>query len=360
MSSTNATNANLPGRLGDPAMTLATDPRTDPRLVAVMEPLGLAGEAPPVPVTAESSLEELRAYVDEIEPGFETMFDHLFATVPAIDGIDVSTERITGMDGNDLDIFIHRPANASGPMPCVLHTHGGGMALLSAAGASYQYWRNTLASFGMVVVGVEFRNAGGKLGPHPFPAGLTDCASALHWIDDHRSDLGVSSIVVSGESGGGNLALAVGLKANQAGHAHIIDGIYAQCPYISGTYYPAPPELTSLHENDGYFLSGAMMAPLARVYDPTWENANNPLAWPLQAQKSDLEGLPPHIISVNELDPLRDEGLAYYRKLLDAGVSVAARTVNGTCHAGDLLLPADMGDVYAASARDVAGFALAR
>ena len=39
---------------------------------------------------------------------------------------------------------------------------------------------------------------------------------------------------------------------------------------------------------------------------------------------------------MNELDPLRDEGLAYYRKLLAAGVSAGARTVHGTPHAGDM------------------------
>ena len=66
--------------------------------------------------------------------------------------------------------------------------------------------------------------------------------------------------------------------------------------------------------------------------------------------------MPPHVVSVNELDPLRDEGLGYYRKLLAAGVSTYSRTVNGTCHAGDLLLAGAMPEVYAASARDLATF----
>ena len=95
----------------------------------------------------------------------------------------------------------------------------------------------------------------------------------------------------------------------------------------------------------------------ARVYDPTGENATNPLAWPYHASLADLEGLPPHVISVNELDPLRDEGLLYFRKLLHAGVSAHSRTVNGTCHAGDYLFRGAMPDVYLATIWDIEGFA---
>ena len=38
--------------------------------------------------------------------------------------------------------------------------------------------------------------------------------------------------------------------------------------------------------------------------------------------------MPPHVVSVNELDPVRDEGLAYYRKLLHAGVDATGTTLH--------------------------------
>ena len=72
---------------------------------------------------------------------------------------------------------------------------------------------------------------------------------------------------------------------------------------------------------------------------------------------TNLSGMPPHVISVNELDPLRDEGLDYYRRLVRAGVAAIGRVVAGTCHGGDMLLGGAMPDVFAASLRDVSGFA---
>jgi acetyl esterase len=346
----------LPGRLGRADMQLRDDPRADPRMIAAMEPFGLGVELAS-PVNAESPIDELLAYVGAAEEGFEALFGALAAEIPPVQGVTSSIEIIRGMDGNDITLFVHRPAESSGPLPGLLHIHGGGMVLLEAAGAGYVNWRNDLAATGMVVVGVEFRNAGGKHGPYPFPAGLNDCMSALQWFADNRSQLGVSKIVVTGESGGGNLALATTLRAKQDGHLDLIDGVYAQCPYISGAYASPPPRLASLFENDGYFLSCEQMGALAKAYDPTGANAANPLAWPLHAGLTDLQGLPPHVISVNQLDPLRDEGLAYFRMLLDAGVRAVSRTVNGTCHAGDCIFRGAMPDVYFATIRDIKGFA---
>jgi hypothetical protein len=41
----------------------------------------------------------------------------------------------------------------------------------------------------------------------------------------------------------------------------------------------------------------------------------------------------------------------------EGGLSSVSRTVNGTCHAGDLIFRGAIPDVYAASVRDLTGFA---
>ena len=348
-------NAYLPGRLGNPAATLEADERAHPRIVEVLKAVG--GLAAAVdPVGADASYEQCLAYCLAFEAAGAAGNEMLLAALPKLDTVEKYTETIAGADGNSITLHIHRPKGIAGKVPCVVHTHGGGMVLMTAEDPMFVRWRDALADAGVLTIGVEFRNGGGRLGNHPFPAGLNDCAAAVNWAHAQRDALGISNIVISGESGGGNLCIATTLKAKREGWLEQIDGVFALCPYISGAYAAPPPNLLSLYENDGYMLSCQQMSALVKVYDPGGEHASNPLAWPLAAQTSDLEGLPPHVISVNELDPLRDEGLAYYRKLIRAGVPAVARTVHGTPHAGDLMYPDVLPELYQDTLRALVGF----
>lgn len=349
-----------PGKLGNPESTFETDERADPRIAAAMVMAALAAELEPAaePPGSDASYEDALAYCAQFEASAALSHEMEFEIMPAFSSVDSSEVLIKGNDGNDIFLFVDRPKDRDGDLPCIVHTHGGGMVLMSARDPGFTRLRKTLAASGLVVIGVEFRNGGGLLGDYPFPAGLNDCASATRWAYANRAKLGISNIVISGESGGGNLAIATTLKAKQEGWSDEISGVFAMCPYISGTYANPPESLLSLRENDGYMLDGPMMSSLVKVYDPTGDNAGNPLAWPLQATPEDLVGLPPHIISVNELDPLRDEGLAFYRKLTAAGVSAVARTVHGTPHAGDVSFPDVTPDIYGATVRAITGFAI--
>ena len=284
------------------------------------------------------------------------MLSALNSGVPPVAGVRVESIAIPG-ERDEIVMYVDSPETMDEPVPCIVHLHGGGMVMLQAADPVYLHWRRQLAATGLVVIGVEFRNGAGKLGCHPFPAGLNDCAAAVRWAAGNLEDLGASHVVVSGESGGGNLTLALAHKAKREDWLHEIDGLYAQCPYISGAWTHPPEELASLRENDEYFTSCARFQVMAEVYDPGAANVADPTCWPLRATDADLKGLPPHVISVNELDPLRDEGMSYYRKLRHAGVSGTARVVAGTCHTADVWLGAAIPDVQAASLRDVSGFA---
>lgn len=352
---TSAAPTTAPGRLGDPELTIGTDPRADPRMVAVLTALGIDGHADGAPLTPDASREELLAFVEAVEVGFEGLFTALAEGSPALDGVTSELVTITGDGGHEIRLHVHRPAGVEEPLPCIYQVHGGGMVMLATEGPLYTRWRLELAAAGVVVVGVEYRNGAGVLGSHPFPAGLDDCAAGLRWVTSHLDELRATNVVVTGDSGGANLALALAIKAKREGWAGEISGVYAQCPYIYGAW--ADADLPSLQENDQYWLNRGLFPLLAEVYDPGAKNADDPTCWPYRATVADVEGLPPHVISCNELDPLRDEGLAYHRLLLKAGVSSVGKINPGLCHVGELLFRGTMPDVYASAVRDVTGFA---
>lgn len=347
-------NLTLPGRLGDPNLILTDDPRLDPRLRQALSATPDTTEGQQLTsINANSSYEDCLNHCAAMEAGHMQMFPDEVA-VPA--GITRSTQSITSVDGNKIVLHIHRPKGTSSDLPCIVDFHGGGMAMLSTTFPPFVRWRDSLAGAGTVVIGVEFRNAGGMLGNHPFPKGLNDCSAAVRWLYAQKQYLGISTIVLSGASGGSNLALAVTLLARQEDWLSEIDGVYAMCPYISGAYASKPTDLLSLHENDGYVMNLDELACLAKIYTPDDSDATNPLAWPYYAKSSDLEGLPPHFISVNELDPLRDEGIAYFRNLLAAGVSAICRTIPGSTHGSDVMFRVLAPDTYMESERSVVGF----
>ena len=96
-------------------------------------------------------------------------------------------------------------------------------------------------------------------------------------------NLGFGKIVLSGESGGGNLCLTLALKAKRDGKLEGINSVYAFCPCISGMYVEQPEDLMSLINGvRGYRgVSARGMSLMARLYDPEFAHRANPLAWPL-------------------------------------------------------------------------------
>jgi acetyl esterase/lipase len=254
-------------------------------------------------------------------------------------GLDVSTIEFTSEpDGNTVKIQFIRPQTDE-VLPCVYYIHGGGMQTMSCFDGMYRSWGRIIANQGVAVAMVDFRNC---LNPssapevEPFPAGLNDCVSGLKYIVANAAGLGIdpAHIIVSGESGGGNLTLATGLKLTQDGEVGLIRGLYALCPYIAGEWpqdrFPSSMEnngiLLDLHNNRGAVAYGI------EAFD-----ARNPLAWPSFAIEDDVKDFPPTMISVNECDPLRDEGIEFYRLLVRAGAAGAqCRQVMGTIHGTEI------------------------
>lgn len=281
-----------------------------------------------------------------------------FETLAPSDGLDISRHEIrSDPDGNTITLQVIRPQSDEA-LPCVYYIHGGGMVMLSAYDPNYAAWGRMIARAGVIVVMVEFRNA---LLPNTlpevamYPGGLNDCISGLHWVFDNALGLGIdaSRVIVAGESGGGNLTLAVGLALKRAGEVARIKGLYALCPYIKGEW--SDEDGGSVVNNAGVLLdlrydNGAV------CYGIEAFEQRDPLAWPGFADEEELKGLPPVKINVNECDPLLDEGVDLYRRLLRAGVPAQCRQAMGTIHGTEAFV-ACCPDISASLATDIAAFA---
>ncbi len=340
---------------------ITDDPRIDPRIKILFGPMGVMTTEASKPARDRNEL-LLRANSEsataqrQATKAFLDLCDTEQAA-PSV-GLTVSEHKIVSApDGNTINLRFIRPEGHE-QLPCVYYIHGGGMQVMSCDDGNYRAWGRIIAAQGVAVAMVDFRNC---LTPSsvpevaPFPAGLNDCASGLKWVIENADQLGIDRrrIVVAGESGGGNLTLATGLKLKQDGDMGLICGLYALCPYIAGSW--PHDDLPSSIENEGILISlhhdqGAM------AYGIEAFEQCNPLAWPGFADEDDLRGLVPTIISVNECDPLRDEGIAFYRMLLRAGVPARCRQVMGTIH-GTEVFPLACPDVSRETAMSIADFA---
>jgi len=337
---------------------LAADVRLDPRLKALlaglaMEPRGDVDSRDTLVANANSPAARQQA---EVFRAFMDQCDTEEAAPSA--GLRIYSEKVVSEpDGNTINLQVIRPDNDE-EVACVYYIHGGGMASGSCYGGAHRGWGKLIAANGVAVVMVDFRNcvvASSVPEVAPFPAGLNDCVSGLKWVVAHARHLAIdpARIIVAGESGGGNLTLATGLKLKQDGDLGLIKGLYAMCPYIAGQW--PTPESPSSTENNGIFIElhnnrGAV------GYGIEAFTEHNPLAWPSFATEADVEGFPPTVISVNECDPLRDEGINFYRLLLRAGVQARGRQVMGTMH-GTEIFGIACPEISHDTARDLAAFA---
>jgi acetyl esterase len=331
------------------------DPRIDPRIkrmFADWTPLTL----PDVPsrealLAMMANMPAAHAEATPLLPD-----ESLYEAIASSNGLAIRTERIVSApDGNVINLQIVAPTG-DGPWPCVYYIHGGGMMQSSCYDANYRAWGRMIARFGVMVVMVDFRNA---LVPSsvpeiaPFPAGLNDCVSGLRWVHRHATTLDVDPgrIIILGESGGANLTLATALKLKLDGDLDKIAGLYAMCPYLAGEWTGSTG---SAIENRGILMDvrsnyGAM------AYGIEALQARDPLAWPGFATEEDVAGFPPVVVAVNECDPLRDDGIGFYRLLLRAGVAARCRNVLGTVHGTEIYILC-CPDISRDAARDIAAF----
>ncbi|MEC8436429.1 MAG: GNAT family N-acetyltransferase, partial [SAR324 cluster bacterium] len=167
-----------------------------------------------------------------------------------------------------------------------------------------------------------------RLAPeHQFPAGVEDCWAATCWVAENAESLGIDplKLVVGGDSAGGNLAAAVALRARDQAFPELAGQVLI---YPVTDLTQSQPSYESFAE--GYLLTRDSMTWFIQQYLPKAMDLKTPEASVLFAES--LIGLPPTLLLVAGFDPLRDEGLAYAKRLQEAGVAVIEKNWEGMVH----------------------------
>lgn len=157
------------------------------------------------------------------------------------------------------------------------------------------------ATTDVAVVSVNYR-----LAPeHPYPAGAQDCVAAAEWLLEHgKAELGAETLLIGGDSAGGNLAVLTALRLREQGALDRVAGLNLTYGVfdLSGT-----PSARNSGDNT-LILSRRATHRFHELYLPgrSEEQMRDPAISPLYA---DLAGMPPALFAVGTLDPLLDDSL---------------------------------------------------
>ena len=238
---------------------------------------------------------------------------------PAITEDDII---VPGGAGPDVRVRVYRPVGLAAPAAALLWVHGGGFSLGMIEADDWRC-RDYARRAECVVISVEYR-----LAPEdPYPAGLDDCWTALTWTVAHADGLGIgeSRVAVGGASAGGCLAAALTLLTRDREGPPLAFQLLVY-PVLDDRLQ-SPSSRTNV-DVPVFGRSAAIAA--WRRYLRNVEGDVPEYAAPARA--SDLRGLPPAYLLAAEYDPLRDEGIDYALRLMQAAVPVELHVYPHTFH----------------------------
>jgi acetyl esterase/lipase len=271
------------------------------------------------PLLHELGVEGARKLLDDVQaqPIDKPEVDDKWITLPVSVG--------------DVRVRIVKPAGVTGVLPVILYIHGGGW-ILGNAGTHDRLVRELSVGARAAVVFVEYdRSPEAK-----YPVAIEQAYATAQWITTAGAEEGLdgSRLVVAGDSVGGNMTAALTHMAKQRGDVAFLH---------QSLYYPVTD---AAQDTESYrtFAHGPHLT--AKAMEWFWDAyTNDPAeraqitASPLRATLEDLQGLPPALVIVDENDVLRDEGEAYARKLVQAGVATTSIRYNSSLHDFMMLNP---------------------
>ncbi|AZP14962.1 alpha/beta hydrolase [Streptomyces aquilus] len=271
------------------------------------------------PLLYELGVEGARKLLDDVQaqPIEKPDVDEKWITVPASVG--------------DVRVRILKPVGSTGPLPVILYVHGGGW-ILGNADTHDRLVRELTVGVNAALVFVEYdRSPEAK-----YPVAIEQAYATARWIvtEGAGEGLDASRLAVAGDSVGGNMTAALTHMAKQRGDVAFVH---------QSLYYPVTDAAQDTESYrtfaHGPHLTAKAMEWFWNAYTTDPAERAQITASPLRATLEDLRDLPPALVVVDENDVLRDEGEAYARKLVQAGVPTTSIRYNASLHDFMMLNP---------------------
>ncbi len=191
----------------------------------------------------------------------------------------------------------------------IIYIHGGGFSTGNTK--NYSYFLNKLANYlDRTVIAIEYR-----LAPeYKFPIGFNDCYKGVEIIYENAKIFNVSltDTIIMGDSAGANIATGVCIKAKKEKKFKISKEILLY-PIVQ-TNFKDNKRFKSIEENGyKYILTKKIINDYLELYLNDINDYKNIYVAPYYC--NNLFFMPKTLIVTADLDPLRDEGYAYYKKL---------------------------------------------
>ncbi|KAI5460767.1 Alpha/Beta hydrolase protein [Mariannaea sp. PMI_226] len=259
----------------------------------------------------------------------EKAFAEALGPVKGVAAIDVS---IPTSDESLIAVRIYRlEDDLDALLPLYIHLHAGGFYFGNIE--TEDVWCRLLCiNTRSVVMNVNYRHT-----PEwTFPTPMQDTFDALDWIiKEYRTyNVDKRSVIIGGISAGAALACAAMLREQDNATNRISGLILTVPPTVDEADYPRyllKDGYTSLEQNaDAAILPRTSLKFFQSLYKA---DRGHPYTSPLVLPESSFHGFPPTCFHIAGLDPLRDEGLLFARKLAKAGVETRVDIYPGFPHA---------------------------
>ncbi|MES3021597.1 MAG: alpha/beta hydrolase [Pseudomonadota bacterium] len=247
----------------------------------------------------------------------------------------VEAHRIDGPDSG-VDLRVYRPDGVSAMT--IIHVHGGGWTLGDLDAVDHTA-RKICRRFNAVVVSCTYR-----LAPeHPFPAAYDDTLAAVRWTLAHVGELGgdAERVLILGDSAGGNLVAAVSLALRDEARRSpgTLPALRAQL-----LLYPVVDMRDSVRATPSYAADRdpSFRSMMLDLCVEAYVQGDSHGDWRASPQAADdLSGLPPTMVVVLGVDPLRDQAVDYAGRIKQAQVRCEliefTHLTHGFAHIGALV-----------------------